>query len=385
MTGHVGYAYPWDVLGDPSFIERLAKVGLDTVALPIAYHSTRAATPHHPARRLVDARYAALYRPVRAAVWGDRRLKPASPVWLDRDDSFDAAAEALNAAGFGVEGWVVITHSSRLAQSCPDLAVENCFGDSYGYALCPSHPEVRDYAALLATEAVRNTSLSGISLEACNQLGLSHNGQHEKTDGAFDPLTQDLLSVCCCSGCRAVWQRLGADADDVRALIRRAVIDGSARTMRAALGAEVADLIMTARLAIADELFEAVLASLRREAPGVPVIMQGSGRDWATGPSARLGPRAAAAVDAVLVPAWWIGEASRLEVQAARATFPSRVRVDANVTALPPVGPGELVAHVQALQRAGAEAVHFYHLGLAGPDRLAEIGRAVRSLDVVTG
>jgi len=87
LTGH---AYPWDVLGDPGFPARAE--GLDTVALAAAYHSTRAATPLHPKHQLVTAPYAALYRPVRAHVWRDRRLRPKEPTWTSTSDSWGRAA-----------------------------------------------------------------------------------------------------------------------------------------------------------------------------------------------------------------------------------------------------------------------------------------------------
>src|SRR6188472_1298585 len=77
----------------------------------------------------------------------------------------------------------------------PDSA---CFGDPYSYALCPAHDEVRDYATTLAVEAVRDVAVSGVSVEGLGQLGVAHNGLHEKTDGAYGPAAQRILSVCCC-------------------------------------------------------------------------------------------------------------------------------------------------------------------------------------------
>ena len=49
------YLDPWDVVGDPSAAERIAALGVDAVALAAAYPSVRAATPCHPAHRVVDA------------------------------------------------------------------------------------------------------------------------------------------------------------------------------------------------------------------------------------------------------------------------------------------------------------------------------------------
>ena len=44
-------------------------LGIGEVSLAATYHGTRAATPLHPAHRLVEAPHAALYRPVRESAW----------------------------------------------------------------------------------------------------------------------------------------------------------------------------------------------------------------------------------------------------------------------------------------------------------------------------
>ena len=152
VTGH---AYPWDVLGDPSFVDRSPPA----VTLAAAYHSVRAATPLHPSRRIVDARHAALYRPIRDSVWTD--LRPKAPDWMDEPDPFGTAAAILRAAGRRVTAWIVLTHNTRLGTLRPDVTVVNCFGERYPYALCPAHAEVRDYAATLAAEAVRDARSTG--------------------------------------------------------------------------------------------------------------------------------------------------------------------------------------------------------------------------------
>ena len=221
-----GHAYPWDVLGDPAFPDRVAGLGLRDVTLAAAYHSARAATPLHPAHQVVDARYAALYRTVREEVWAGRRLRPLAPDWVP-EDSFARAAGALSAGGLRVSAWIVLTHNTRLGTAFPDVAVINCFGDRYPYALCPAHAEVREYAATLAAECVREVPLAGVSLEACGQLGLDHNSHHEKTAGAWTPLVARLLSVCCCTACRTGWEVRGLPAAKVIAALRTAVVEES--------------------------------------------------------------------------------------------------------------------------------------------------------------
>jgi hypothetical protein len=368
----VGYAYPWDVIGDPDFAGRVADLGLTDVVLAASYHSTRAATPYHPRHQLVNAHRAALYRPVRPAIWADRRLAPVPADWVDAADPFAEAAAALRRAGLGVTAWIVLTHNTRLGQAHPDVAVVNCFGDSYPYALCPRHGEVREYAATLAAEAVRGVELEGVSLEACGQLGLAHVSHHEKTDGAWGPAASRLLAVCCCRACRQAWRRRGLEAREVVASLRSAVLalrDGKApehASPETLLGAEVADAILDARHAAADSLRRRVLEALP---PVGRITLHGHPDPWVAAPSPGLTPSALSDVDALLLPCWPAGSATAEMVATARALAPARVSIGAYVTVLAPTDPTDLSAHVHRLAAAGADELHLYHLGLAPGDR----------------
>ena len=259
VTGH---AYPWDILGDPAFPSRVVDLGVRAVSLAAAYHSCRAATPSHPTRRIVEARYAALYRPVRDEAWAGRRLVPRVPDWCPSDDPFAEAAATLRAAGLAVNAWIVLTHNSRLGATFPDVAVRNCFGEPYPYALCPQHEEVRAYAATLTAEAIRGVPVDGVSIEACGQLGLTHLSHHEKTDGAWSATAGRLLSICCCTGCRAAWRAAGLDDGHVVAALREAVRAEARLALEARLAPGVAEAILAVRQAGADALRVAVLASL---------------------------------------------------------------------------------------------------------------------------
>lgn len=362
VTGH---AYPWDVLGDPSFTRRVVATGVSTVALAAAYHSTRAATPLHPGRQLVDARHAALYRPVRAEVWSARRLRPAEPDWMSTTDSFGDAAEVLRAAGLRVAAWVVLTHNTRLGTEFPDVAVVNCFGERYAYALCPSWPEVREYGALLAREAARDAD--EVSLEACGQLGVTHASHHEKTDGAWSPAARRWLSVCCCAACQAGWSDRGLDPAWVVSQLRDAV-----RAEASGLAGVVpsAAALLATRHEATDLLRAEVLAEL-----DVPVRLHAHPDPWETGSSPGLTEAAADSVASLVVPAWPTApETADLVVHAVRTGRP----VDAYVSVLPPAEAAELPDHASRLRTAGATGVNLYHLGLAPRPRhpmLRELAR----------
>lgn len=88
-----GYLYPWDVLGDPHAAGWVKNTGVDRVALAAAYHSVRAGTPRHPARRVVDARSAALYLPAGAAFRDDALVPGSAAGWTGSENSFATAAE----------------------------------------------------------------------------------------------------------------------------------------------------------------------------------------------------------------------------------------------------------------------------------------------------
>lgn len=346
LTGH---AYPWDVLGDPGFVGRAE--GMETVALAAAYHSVRAATPQHPKHQLVTASYAALYRPVRPSVWRGRRLRPLEPAWMSTPDSWGLAADRLRAAGLRVSAWVVLTHNTRLGTEFPDVAVVNCFGDRYPYALCPSHEEVRAYAATLAAEA--SAEADEVSLEACGQLGLTHGSHHEKTDNAWTPTAQRWLSVCCCTGCQKAWSDRGLDPVWVLSTLREAV--------RTSSEVPFADELLAVRHAATDSLRAEVLAGL-----DVPVVLHAHPDPWVTGASPGLTPATGPDVSALVVPAW-PADSAPVVADAVATGRP----VDAYVTVLQ--SEEGLVDHARRVAAAGATGLAFYHLGLAPSWRLPTI------------
>lgn len=366
MSAHVtGYAYPWDVR--PGFADRVAASGVDEVAVAVAYHSVRAATPFDGTRSAVVARHAALYRPLGTG-WG--RLRPAEPDWVGPDSAGEAVAE-LHRGGVEVAAWLVLTHNSLLGGRFPDVAVRNCFGEVYPWALCPSHAEVRDYAVRLTRSALDGLDVRSVVLEACGQLGAVHQHQHEKSDAVWSPAAARLLSVCCCAACARGWA--GSDAERVRevlrAEVRRLIATGDLTAADDELPADLRETLLAARGAATDLLRGGVLAAI---GTGRRVLLHGSADAWATGALPGLTPRAGEEVDGVVVPCW--SSTGPEEVAAAKSAGIGTVGVYA--TAVGP-GVGDLAGHVRRLRAAGAGELHLYHLGLAGPARAPLVREAV--------
>lgn len=365
-----GHAYPWDVADDPAFVARARDLGIKHITLAASYHSVRAATPLHPDHQLVEARHAALYRPVRP-VWDGRTLVPRAPEWMQESDPFHAAAVALEDAGIEVNAWIVLNHNSELGREHPELAVVNCFGDRYPYALCPQHPAVREYAALLASEAARDAPITGVTLEAWGQLGVNHNSLHDKTAGAWNPRVTNLLSVCCCSRCRDAWRRRGGDAAEIVATLRRAILSEHNEEVPEVLDTELVSLILACRHDAASASLDGVLQALE-ELSDSPKVTIFSGVDtWGGASLASVSEMALGRVSTVIQGAWAPGPGGADSVRELRSILPKSIEVSAYVSVLPPIEREGFAEHVGELLAAGASRLNLYHLGLAGRGRLS--------------
>ena len=389
------YAYPWDIVGDPSAPERLAGLGVDTVALAASYHSTRAATPYHPAHRVLDVPYSAFYLPVRPEAWG--RLMPAAPTWT-APDAYLQARDTLRAAGLRVHAWIVLTHNAHLGSAHPDLVARNAFGDRYPYALCPAFDDVVEYCDRLVREVLIQGEPDGLILEGCGPMGFGHQSVHEKTAGAdYDA---DLLSLCFCPACESRYPsgtkgrvRAAVDApstpttapattgpipapsfpsssSDTMAIPRPAV--------ETALG-DLADDVRAVRVDLSASLRRHLIATTKAIAPDVPITLHANPDPWATGPFAAL-PDGEPAADVLVGNCWGnpSTDAARLS-QLAELRTPGQ-RVGAYVLALPP-RPADATAladQITTYVKAGASEIHLYHGGLAGPPRLAIMPEALR-------
>jgi hypothetical protein len=393
---NVAYAYPWDIVGDPSAPSRLAELGVEAVALAASYHSTRAATPYHPAHRVLDVPYSAFYLPVRSSSWG--RLTPASPTWTPTD-AFLQARDALKAVGLQVHAWTVLTHNSFLGGVHPDLVVRNAFGDPYPYALCPAYEDVVEYCEHLVSEILTVGEPDGLILEACGPMGFGHQSVHEKTAGAdWTSVHSDLLTLCFCTACAPRYPdgtrervRAAIDGPPTRAVTSSAPTSSapasgspaatsppSPATVEAALG-PLADDVRAVRVGLSASLRTRLIAVARKTAPNVPITLHANPDPWAAGSFAALPTGEPGA--AVLVGSCWgdpTSDAARL-AKLGELCDPGQ-RVGAYVLALPPrPSDGQALAEqLRTYAKAGATDFHLYHAGLASPHRLASMAEALR-------
>lgn len=374
----LAHVYPWDIVGDAAAPARLRDLGVDGIALAACYHSVRAATPLHPAHRLVDARHAALYTALRPSAWDGCRLAPAAPSWMSGCDSFGEAACALRDVGLPVHAWIVLTHASRLGDLAPDVCVRNAFGDRYAYALCPAQPEVIDYGRVLVREIVECARPDGVVLEACGALGFAHAGHHEKTEGAgWSVAQQQLLSLCFCAACMSRYADAGLDTIELGRRVRMGV-DAAVGSIEEALG-DMATSVALVRTSLARRLRQQVVAAVRATDARVRITLHASADPWATGAFATIAGELGAAVDVLVVNGWAGAQASQPAIAAVRAVAGPDARLASYVLVLPPwpAAAATLAAELAGFARAGIDECHFYHAGLASAARLHAMRQAI--------
>jgi hypothetical protein len=374
----VGYAYPWDYIGDPAAASRAATLGLDAVAVAASYHATRAATPLHPGHRIFEAEHGACYAPVREQAWRGHRLIPDLPAWDPDGDSFGNACRQLTAEGLQVEAWIVLAHNSALGRAHPDLVVRNAFGDVYPYALCPAAQDVQEYCLTLVEEIVRSGPVHGVVLEACGPMGIEHAGKHDKTEFAtWDEARRALLSLCFCQACERRYAAAGLDSDRLAELVR-AGVDSRTGTIGDCLGGWAAE-VAAIRTGIAGELRASLAASCRSVAPGVRITVHGSSDVWATGSFATVQPAVGKDVDAV-VASCWDPEAGGHRIGGLRALVAPGTDVGAYLRLDRGWPAGDATdRRLQEYLASGMDELHLYHLGLLDAHGLATMRHVVET------
>ena len=371
------FVYPWDIDGDPAAPGLLAELGLAQVTLAAAYHSTRALSPRHPARRIVTADHAAVLYPPDPDRWAGRALRPYSAGEWAPGDSYGRAAEALAPTGLDVHSWVVLAHNSRLGAEHPETSVVNAYGDRYPWAPCVARPDVRALLVDLAAEAAVRPGAAGTELESCGWYGLAHLHAHDKTSGV--PLgdhEQYLMSLCFCPSCREGYGNGGADPDELAAAVRRALAPVWTGAGPAGGLGDLEELAMAWRAGTARSFQEAAVAAVRAAAPpGFRVLLHADPDPYRCGADAGTDPaHVLALADGV------VARPPKVAAFAAHAR-PGTV-VAANLSVVTGMGgaPDRLAHDAERAREAGATELRLYHAGLASDGDLAAVRTALRKL-----
>jgi hypothetical protein len=260
--------HAWDLDGaDPAAVaDELRALGLDACSLAFGYHGGRMVLPRGRRGRVRELDPGAVYFASDPSRYQGLRLRPRVAPEASLVPPF---VRACAGAGIAVGAWVVVCHNDRLGAAHPECCVENVYGDRYPYALCPSHPEVRRYAAALCADVAATPGVARLELEALGFMGVEHASLHDKCGVPLGAAATWLLSVCACQWCRV---RVGAPLDAFAPRARLWLDDhfaapapGAGRPVREALdaivGAPLLDALLDGRRQVVATLLDEVRAA----------------------------------------------------------------------------------------------------------------------------
>ena len=225
MTYRAIYAYAWDVAerGVADFVPEAKALGLDTVTFAGSYHAGKFIRPKGLSGKVYFPEDGTACFRVEPARYG--AIKPLENSLLrDRD-----VLEELCASELAVNAWMVLLHNTRLGSEHPGSTVENAFGDRYVYSLCPSAPEVREYAVALCADVATSYPVVGLSLETPGFLPYQHGFHHEFALIKQNRWLDARMGLCFCEQCLSGAGRKGIDAAGLKRRVARdieAYLDG---------------------------------------------------------------------------------------------------------------------------------------------------------------
>lgn len=380
--------------GTEQVLDRLVGLGVDGVVLATSYHRARDVTPHSPTRLTVRHDGAYFDPDSFPDLFGAGSLAPprVAPELAVASDVVGAAA----ARGLGVGGWTVLCHSTTLGLAHPEVTQLSCFGGREAPAdLCPANPRVRRYVRDLVVATAR-LGVDTVLAEALHYGSFGHGYHHERSFVALGEVEQWLFGLCFCEHCAAAVRRVGGDPDRARQTARREidrVLGGGVSSAVpltteavAALGDDLAAMLRARTEIVTSLVAEAAVAAADAGSRLTFVDPCGAALGYAdglpTGPLAadvgwRVGIDAAAlgrvADYAVLT---YASDTDRIAKDVARYRALLGPRPELRAVLRPGLPDTRDAAHLAAksaaARTAGADAVDFYHYGLA---TLADLDR----------
>lgn len=217
MTYRAIYAYAWDVAeaGAAPFVAETKALGLDTVTFAGSYHAGKFIRPKGKRGKVYFPEDGTACFHVDQARYG--KIKPVENSLLRDGD----VLKELCASDIAVNAWMVLLHNTRLGTEHPASTVENAFGDRYVYSLCPSAPEVRDYAVALCKDVTERYPVIGVSLETPGFLPYQHGFHHEFALLKQNRWLDAQMGLCFCENCMRGAESKGIDAADLKRKVAR--------------------------------------------------------------------------------------------------------------------------------------------------------------------
>lgn len=391
------YAYPWSARdeGVAQVLEAIAqRAGCDSVCMAFNYHSGKLLQPHSSNSRLSFSSGGVHFRPT-AERYADISIKPnVSQLSIERDLLADVREQA-DRMGLGLVAWIVCLHTSGQASRHADAAQTTVYGDPLEFALCPSHPDVREYVTQLVVDVAVNYEPSAVELESVEYLPFGHGHHHELSGVRLDAYQEFLLGLDFNPHTKADMEQRGVDVERVASFVRRELDRFFDRHVEeTGVGFDYLpqvllrnpDLLefLRARESIITELItdiaQAVHAESRSKVHVILSMWKPLHLGWVEGyDAARLLP----VVDRLGLPAYYEPAGIAREVVHLGREISDFAKVTALIDAGAPLTtvPADLVTAVDTVRGFGIDHLNFYNYSLIRRENLDWIRLATRGGD----
>ena len=399
---HSVYCLATDLLdeGPEQVLANLHERGhVNGISVAAKYHSVRDVYPHNPRRRVATIAAGVYYQPDVERYRSSLLVPTVSPLTAGRD-LLEEVAERAPAYGMDVAAWVVLLHADEVDASHPCVQV-NCWGDGAAGALCPAHPDVREYACSLVAE-LSAYPVSTIRAEALHYQGLAHGHHHERSLERYGQVTSWLLGVCFCEHCLARAAEDGIDGDRARQRARTWVEESFARTrpepelslasLAEVAGEDLSGYARTRARTVASLVADASMVAGRKGArlvfidetvatgaydSGQAIGSLGVDGGWQTGVDAGMVAGTGATVEVTA----YVADIGRFEqeLDGYRQAVPGGAGLSVILRPGSPDSHGaeELADKMRVATAAGCSELNFYNYGLYRLEALDRIGRAI--------
>ncbi|MDN3351112.1 hypothetical protein [Actinomadura sp. DC4] len=231
MTVQV-FCYPEDALltGAGPLCELAAGLGAGAIAVAVRYH---------PARR-----WFARHGVVRHSPAGITYLRPSAerygrlrPLEIAGDAEIAALRDLREEArrhGLAFHAWTVMLHDDPVVAAFPDLAARALDDTPTIHALCPSHPDVVEYAAALVSDVCEQLGPDVVELESALYAAWDPSYVVSLELAPLTGAARALAGQCFCAACIRHIESLGHDPARLRDLARAGEGVVALRSVRAA-------------------------------------------------------------------------------------------------------------------------------------------------------
>jgi hypothetical protein len=387
MTYRAMYVYPWDLAdeGVEAVVREVERLGLNTITIAGSYHAGKFLRPHGLRTRVLFPEDGTVYFRADPARYGT-----IAPIVSSLARERDILRETTR-THMPVNVWLVLLHNTRLGELHPQSTVANAFGDRYIYSLCPSAPEVREYAVALCRDVTGNYPVTGLSLETPGFLPYAHGYHHEFAMVKPNRWLDSRLGLCFCDHCVAGAAAAGIDATRLRGTIAHEIDEYLAGNVDfpedmaeafwlsdVATGGELSRFL-TWRCGVVTSLVRDIRAAVRMDATVaiIPSVARPTATAWYEGTDLRALAETAGNIEACFY------EPSADRIRADLADVRRRLRGTGALRGIIRPGfpdlqrPDQVTAAAKALRDAGVSGIAFYNYGHLRRHDLAAIADAV--------